>query len=69
MNSEIKRIAEMYQQETGEGLPFGGSDVDLAYLTDSFRKNEKRLRELKLQDDKLRRFFLGITPKRTPNVT
>jgi len=58
MNSEIKKIAEIYQQETGEGLPFGASDATmLAALRGSFRKNEQRLQELQIQDRKLRRFI------------
>jgi len=69
MNSEIKRIAEMYQQETGEGLPFDGTSNNmLIALRASFRKNEQRLRELEDQDYLLRKFISEITPKDEPSV-
>lgn len=58
MNENIKKIARAYQEVTGIGLPFSGTDEAMLYaLEQSFYDRNRELQMLRSRDAKVKQFM------------
>ena len=61
MDTNIRKIASMYQEATATGLPFNGTNEEMLYaLKVAFGKEQNTLGRLRQRDNKLKAFLIEM---------